>query len=242
MGPGPYNQRAVQVDPDTLSDLVDAWKPNPDGLYFSLYVPWRPVPKQSPQYGAGIFTPKRVREAEKTLRRLIQDRMLELGLTRPYLGEIKMHLVVYLKPEHRAEAEWIEAGHDVQMCSTPDLENIVKLINDAAQGPRGLFLNDAQVSTQVLTKQYRIGPERFWIGYYCREPSHPNQVRKRVRAFYKAQHPIRRKRKEPETLCKLSPSTTPPPSYETQTNLTTLPPIPASPYSLREELDWGPED
>jgi Holliday junction resolvase RusA-like endonuclease len=156
----------------------------------------RPKPKQSLRLAAGQrFQPADVVRAEKVVRALVVAEMQRQQILQPYLGEVKLEAVFYLPYASKEEAAWAEQGGVIHTASPPDVENLVKLINDAAKGPYGLFLDDCQINVQVLMKAYNYW-QGFWVRYTCRDPEHPGQVRKRVAAWRKALQGIEARRQK----------------------------------------------
>lgn len=158
----------------------------------------RPQPKQSVRFAAGglvTWQPKEIVEAEKDFRKKVRDAMEEQGVTEPYLGEVRLEAVFYLPYASKEEAEWAEEGGVPDMASPPDVENLLKLVNDAAKGAEGLFLDDCQIAVWSVLKAYSpwIG---FMVRYHCRDPAHPKQWAKRMAAYRRAVQGVARKQKK----------------------------------------------
>lgn len=156
----------------------------------------RPKPKQSVRAGtANMYPDKDVVRAENALRQRIKDEMEKLRIDQPFLGEVKLEAVFLLPYASKEEAAWADAGHVPQMAATPDVDNLVKLVCDAAKGPQGLFLDDCQVAAQSVLKLYNVWTG-FWVRFTCRDPEHPAQLAKRVAAWQRALKAVEKKRGE----------------------------------------------
>lgn len=108
----------------------------------TLFIPMKPAAKGRPRFSGlsgAVYTPRRTKQAERTLRVLLLD-----AYRKPRLkGAVSLSLEITLHGE-RAGYKVIVGEVDTPTPPTrPDLDNLVKLFLDAANGV--LWDDDAQI-------------------------------------------------------------------------------------------------
>lgn len=116
---------------------------------FEFEIPLRPVPKGRPQFNrkTGIaFTPGKTRRAEQDVRFFLG----EVWKREPLSGPINLAVgFSFLRPKSVSQTK------RPYMTTKPDLDNLVKLIKDAANGL--LWADDSQIIEIAAFKVY--GPK-----------------------------------------------------------------------------------
>jgi len=110
-----------------------------------------PVPLSRPRFGkrGHIYTPDKCQKAKRSI---AIDAMREMGGADPLCAPLCVEMVFTMKMPKRPRKNQLEGCHHI---STPDLSNLIKLVEDALNGV--VWRDDSIISELRAWKRY--GPE-----------------------------------------------------------------------------------
>lgn len=119
----------------------------------SIFIPGKPVPMPRPRFGKGyIYNPKEIKDYKKQVQPIIN---LAMAGREPFPGPVELWVFFTFNPPKSWPKK--KKARTLWHTTTPDIDNLLKLLLDTLSGARGVYHDDAQCSRISVYKHYAHG-------------------------------------------------------------------------------------